>query len=104
MIRTNNTGVITVKVIDPKSLANMDDNKIVIVNRVQISSKIVEYEIKNENNDNLMLLKHAFQDMKMREKGSKNIVIGAKMHVRDVRLVFPEYKSFPKNSFVFVDE
>lgn len=104
MIRTNNSGAITVKSIDPKSLANMDDNQIVIVNRVQISSKIVEYEIKNVNSDNVVLLKHAFKDMKIKEKESKNIVIGAKMQVKDIRIVFPEYKSLPIGSFVLAYE
>ena len=100
MIRTNNSGAITVKLIDPKSLANMEDNEIVIVNRVQISSKIVECEIKNVNSENVILLKHAFKDMKMKEKESKNIVIGAKMQVKDIRVAFPEYKSLPIGSFV----
>ena len=68
MIRTNNSGAITVKFIDPKTLDNMKDNEIVIVNRVQISSKIVECEIKNVSSENVTLLKHAFKDMKIKER------------------------------------
>lgn len=101
MNRRKNMGVVDMKVIDPKYLTKMKDDEIIIVNRVQISSKIVEYEIKNVNSSNSLLLKHAFKNMKDKEKKSNNIVFGAKMQVKDVRVIFPEYESFPKNSFLF---
>ena len=35
------------RLVDPSKLQSMDENEIVIVNRVQLNSKIVEYEIRN---------------------------------------------------------
>jgi len=94
-------GVGTVKMINPKSLTDMEDDEIIVVNLVQISSKIVEYEIKNVHSTNLSLLKQTFKVMKAKERVANNAVFGAEMYVKDVRDIFPEYESLPKNSFVF---
>lgn len=91
-----------VRLVDPSKLQNMDENDIVIVNRVQLNTKIVEFEIRNVSSTEFVALKTAARNMKEKERKSRLPIIGAEMRVGDVIKVFPEYKSLPKNSFAIV--
>lgn len=91
-----------VRLVDPSKLQSMDENEIVIVNRVQLNSKIVEYEIRNVSSTECVVLKAAVRNMKQKERKLKLPIIGAEMRVGDVIRVFPEYKTLPKNTFAVV--
>lgn len=100
MIKTINQGVnFEVKLIDPSELPRMDKDDIIVVNRIRLNSKLVEYEIQNIKPSEAVIIRQAISLIKQREIRSKNAVMGVEMRVGDVLKIFPEYKSLPKNSF-----
>lgn len=88
-----------VHLVDPVSLQNMDENAIVIVNRVQLNTKLVEFEIRNISSMDVIALKEAAYRMKLTERKYRRHVLGAEMRVGDVIKIFPEYKTRSKNTF-----
>lgn len=100
MIKTINQGVsFEVKLIDPSELPRMDKDDIIVVNRIRLNSKLVEYEIQNIKPSEAIIIRQAISLIKQREISAKNAVMGVEMRVGDVLKIFPEYKSLPKNSF-----
>lgn len=91
-----------VRLVDPSKLQSMDENEVIIVNRVQLNTKIVELEIRNASSTEFLVLKTAARNMKAKERRLKLPIIGAEMRVGDVIKVFPEYKTLPKNSFAVI--
>lgn len=91
--------VSSVKLVDPTSLQNMDEDQIIIINRVQLNTKIVEFEIRNISTVETLTLKAAAYRMKERDRKHRRHVLGAEMRVGDVIKIFPEYKSLPQNTF-----
>lgn len=87
-----------VKLIDPITLADRDAEEVVIVNRIRLNNKLVEFEIKDNHSSNIVIVKNAIKAMKKKEFGTKRIALGAEMKIADVLKVFPEYKTLPKNS------
>lgn len=88
----------TVKTIDPITLSDRDDDEIVIVNRIRLNNKLVEFEVKAISSSSANIIRNAIKTMKKREISTRQIALGAEMTVADVKKVFPEYKSLPQNS------
>ncbi len=91
--------VSSVQLVDPPSLQNMDENEIVIINRVQLNTKLVEFEIRNISSLDVITLKEAAHRMKVTERRYRRHILGAEMRVGDIIKIFPEYKTLPKNTF-----
>ena len=91
--------VSSVQLVDPPNLQNMDENEIVIVNRVQLNSKLVELEIRDISSFHVIALIEATHRMRDTERKYKRHVLGAEMRVGDIIKIFPEYKTLPKNTF-----
>ena len=88
-----------VMLIKPEKLTRMDENDIVVVNRVRLNSKLVECSIKNINTDETSLIRKALQNMILQERQIRRTIMGAEMRVGDIIKIFPDYENFPQNSF-----
>lgn len=88
-----------VQLVDPLRLQKMDENETIIVNRVQLNIKLVEFEIQNISSLEVLTLKKAAHRMNIVERKNRRHVLGAEMRVGDVIKIFPEYKMLPKNTF-----
>lgn len=96
--------VIKVRIINPPDIQDMDENEIIVVNRIRLNAKLVECEIRNNNSTNVAIITAAIKAMKEQEKKSKRTVMGPKMSVRDVKKIFPDYRFLPMNSFAFSED
>lgn len=94
---------ITVKFIDPLELQGMSEDDVVIVNRVRLNSKLVECEIKRVELSERNMIMRILREMKIREIKQRRTVMGPIMRVGDVKKLFPEYKTLPKNSFAILN-
>ena len=100
MIKTIDQGTMfEVRLIDPSELPKMDKDDVIVVNRIRLNSKLVEYEIQNIKPSEAIIIRQAIRLIKQREINTKNAVMGVEMKVGDVLKIFPEFKSLPKNSF-----
>lgn len=104
MNKVLNIGAFNVKIVEPKELSHMDDNQIVVVNRVRLNSKLVEWEIKNIDKKETIIIRKAIKLMKEKERIKKCAAMGAEMQVKDIRVIFPNYESLPHNSFAIVED
>ena len=95
---------IEVRMINPSDIQTMDENQVVIVNRIRLNSKLVECEIRNMDSSSVVIITKAIKSMKEQESKSRRTVMGAKMRVGDVKKVFPEFTALPKNSFALANE
>lgn len=92
-----------VKIVEPSSLREMDRNAVIIVNRVRLNTKLVEFEIRNNKSSEAVVLKAVVRKMKDKETHLRRPAIGAEMSVGDIINVFPEYESLPKNTFALAE-
>lgn len=92
-----------VKLIDPSELKGMEEDSLVIVNRIRIYSKLVEFELKDTRTQEIVIITNAIKEMKARESKHRRTVMGPAMKVGDVKKIFPEYESLPKNSFAVAE-
>lgn len=88
-----------VKSIKPEELQNMDKNALVVVNRIRLNSKLVEYEIKNLNSTETIEIREVLNVVARNEQDTKCSSIRVKLPVSSILKVFPEYKTLPLNSF-----
>lgn len=92
-----------VKLINPSELKDMKEDSLVVVNRIRINSKLVEFEVKNTHKQEIVIIKKAIREMKAKEAKHRRVVMGPTMKVRDIKIVFPEYERLPKNSFALAE-
>ena len=98
-----NQGVGNLNLIDPNMLPSLEKNSVIIVNRIRLNSKLVEWEIQQYGNTgDVIKVKRAIRKMKEKEKRTRCILMGAEMIVEDVMEIFPDYRRLPKNSFAEV--
>lgn len=96
-------GVGRVNLIDPSTLPSLEKDCVIIVNRIRLNSKLVEWEIQQyDNTGEIIKVKSAIRQMKEKEKRTRCILMGAEMLVEDVMKIFPNYEKLPKNSFAEV--
>ncbi len=92
-----------VRLIEPSELKVMQEDSIIIVNRIRVNSKLVEFEITNSGKQEILIITKAIKEMKRRETKGHRTVMGPAMRVGDVKKLFPEYEKLPRNSFALAD-
>ena len=92
-----------VRLIEPSELKGMREDSLVIVNRIRVNSKLVQFEITNSGKQEIGIILNAIKEMKIRESKGRKMVMGPTMKVGDIKKLFPEYESLPKNSFALAD-
>lgn len=91
---------IIVKMIEPSDLSKMKKEEKVIVNRVRLVSRLVEFEIKNsEDPETMAIIRKAMKEMKVKEEKNHRVLMGPEMTVGEVLKVFDDLSSLPKNTF-----
>lgn len=90
--------------INPSDLRKMKDDSLVIVNRIRIYSKLVEFELKEARGQESVTIINALNEMNARESKHRSIAMGPTMRVGDIKKLFPEYERLPKNSFAVIEE
>ena len=96
--------IIIGEAIPSKSLCSMSKDAIVVVNRVNISARLVACEIKGgyKNDEVEMILRRAIRDFHHQDLKSRKASIGAVMTVSDVMKVFENPETLHDNTFYAV--
>lgn len=105
MIRKTRGGTKVIIKVLPSDVSKLRDEEVIIVNRVRLNARLVSLEMQNvdnNNQENILLIRQAIGGMMVQEKERKRALPGAKMTVRDVKKIFPDMDSMPKNSFAKV--
>lgn len=91
--------------ISSSSLCNMSEDAIVVVNRVKLSARLVECEIKGDpkNKEVEMILRRAVKEVRCQDLKSRKFSIGAIMTVGEVMKVFEKPEIFRDNTFYAVE-
>lgn len=92
-----------VRLIDPIELEGMNEDTLIIVNRIRINSKLVECEIKEIGKQERSIMTKAIKAMKIREAKERKTVMGPAMTVGDIKKLFPNYSKLPRNSFAIIE-
>ena len=88
------------KILRPNEVNKLQDCEEVYINRITINSRIVELSLQeNANDEAKKILYHTVRDIKMREKGKRTVVWGAKMTVGDIRRAFGTIEQMRAISF-----
>lgn len=95
--------VVDLKFIDPLTIEQMQDDDIVIVNRIRLNALLVELRLQNKTTDYLELLS-IIRKMKQLERTTRRFQVGAEMRVGDIKRLFPALDVLPRSSFANVDE
>lgn len=87
----------------PTEIHKLGDDVVVIVNRTRINSRMTRLTAQSvENNlEPLQIMKTAVKQMMIEEKKNKSTLIGPKMSVYEIKKVFGNVESMPKNSFAY---
>ena len=92
-----------VKMIAPSEIFKMDKDDIVIVNRVRLNSRLVEFEMRNNGDTaKIIIIRNAIQDMKTKER-HRRALMGPEMTVEQVLQVFDDVEDLPGNSFALAE-
>ena len=93
-----------VKMIAPSEIFKMDKEDTVIVNRVRLNSRLVEFEIRNNGDTaKIIIIRNAIQDMKTKERQNRRALMGPEMTVEQVLQVFDDVEDLPGNSFALAE-
>lgn len=91
------------KKIPPVEISKMNNDDLILVNRIRINSKLVEFEIRNLSNcETTKIMRNAITEMKEKELRSKKPSMGVMMKVGDVKKIFDNIESLPGNSFAAI--
>jgi len=85
--------------INPALLATMEQEELILVNTVRLSSKLGEYEVKKSSSPDVDVIRMALRNAHWSKHKTRRSLMGARMRVADVLRIFPEYKELPKYSF-----
>lgn len=86
----------------PSEVKHLQDEEVIIVSRAQINAQLafVSMDINNKQaKDDIKILKCAINEMMIREKKQRAMVMGAEMKVREVKQIFSKIEEMPANSF-----
>lgn len=88
------------KILRPDEVNKMQDSEEVYVNRIAINSRLVELNLQESTNGEVKkILNEAIRSIKLREKGKRTVVWGAKMTVGDIRRAFGTIEQMRATSF-----
>lgn len=88
------------KILRSDEVNKMQDSEEVYVNRIAINSRLVELNLQESTNGEAKkILNEAIRSIKLREKGKRTVVWGAKMSIRDIRSAFGGIENMPATSF-----
>lgn len=85
-------------------IRRMDENDIIVVNRIRLNTKLVEYEIKKMDVSTVRIISDAIRLSEKDSIKNNRYNAGVKMKVGDVKKVFPDYDNLPLNSFAFANK
>lgn len=86
--------------VTPTQLIKKRQAKEVLINRIYLNSKLVEFQIKGiEDPKKVKMITRAITNMLRIEQEKKCILTEAKMKFKDFMIVFPEYKKLPAYSY-----
>ena len=92
-----------VKFIEPALVTQLRKEDMVVVNRVRLNAKNVEFAKKRRTGESVIVLQRALRSMNTYGKKRYKIAFGAKMRVGDVIKIFDDISSLPKNTFAVAD-
>lgn len=96
----------TVIVVIPASeIKNMNPDDTIMVNRIRINSKIMEYQKSGVTDSDIeTILVKAMDGIRKQESQQRKTPIGAKMTIKDVLKLFTEPEKMHKNSFFLLEK
>lgn len=85
----------------PSELSSLNDDEMVVVNRVRLNSKLLRLEMNaKKNSEHITKLYEAINRMIKKERTIDLMVPGGEMAVGDIKIIFNDLSNMPRNSFM----